>query len=102
MTATTLPKHEGIAIRLRHTFHASRERVFRAWTDPEVLKRWWCPEGFTPDTIEVDLRVGGAYRFGMRSVAGGPLMVVYGSFLEVVAPERLEYTWQWENAFAGM
>src|SRR6266480_1793253 len=92
----------GIAFRLQRRFDRPRENVFRAWTDPEVLSRWWCPEGWIPAEIEVDLCVGGSYRIGMRRRSGGAPVYVRGSFLEVNSPEKLAYTWQWENAFQQM
>ena len=92
----------GIAIRLRRRFASPRERVFRAWTEPEALKRWWCPPGWTPAEIEVDLRVGGAYRIGMRRIDGGTPVYVRGRFLEVRAPEKLVYTWRWDGAFEDL
>lgn len=42
---------------------APRELVFKAWTDPEHAPKWFCPEGFTNETLEVDIRVGGLWRF---------------------------------------
>jgi uncharacterized protein YndB with AHSA1/START domain len=92
----------GIAFRLQRRFDRPRETVFRAWTDPEVLKHWWCPEGWIPAEMEVDLRVGGSYRIGMRRRSGGAPVYVRGSFLEINSPEKLAYTWQWENAFENM
>ena len=92
----------GITFRLQRRFDAPPEKVFRAWTDPEALKRWWCPEGWIPAEIEIDLRVGGSYRIGMRRRSGGAMVAVRGPFLEVRAPENLAYTWQWENAFEHM
>jgi len=92
----------ALAVRLRHRFEAPRGRVFRAWTDPEVLRRWWCPPGWWPAEIEVDLRVGGAYCFGMWKLRGDPPVYVRGHFLEVACPERLVYTWRWQNAFDEM
>ena len=92
----------ALAIRLRHRFDASRERVFRAWTDPEILRRWWCPAGWAPGEIEIDLRVGGKYRIGMGKLGGGPPVCVRGDFLEVECPARLVYTWRWQNAFEDM
>ena len=65
--------------------------VFRAWTDPERLKRWWGPKGFTNPVCEVDVRPGGAIRIDMRAPDG----VVYpmtGTFIEIVEPERLVFT----------
>lgn len=97
-----LAAQTGFSIRLRQRFNAPRDRVFRAWTDPDVLKRWWCPNGWIPAEIEVDLRVGGVYRMGMQRLAGGAPVYVDGVFLDVRVPERLVYTWRWKNAFEGM
>ena len=69
---------------------APRARVFKAWTDPELLARWWGPEGFTNPVCEVDLRPGGAIRIDMR----GPDGTVYpmtGQVREIVEPERLVF-----------
>lgn len=66
-------------------------RVFKAWTDPQQLTRWWGPRGFDNPVCEVDLRPGGAYRIVMR----GPDGVEYpvkGTYLEVVEPSRLVMT----------
>jgi uncharacterized protein YndB with AHSA1/START domain len=95
-------KRTGFAFRLKRRFEAPREKVFDAWTKPEALKQWWCPEGWIPAEIEVDLRVGGAFRIGMRRASGGTPVYVRGIFQEVHRPERLAYTWQWENAFEDM
>lgn len=84
-------------LRLTRTFAAPRERVFRAWTDPEALKRWWGPPGYGTPTVEVDLRAGGPYRLGMRKLPDGELFYLSGTFREVTPPERLVYTWRWEH-----
>ena len=94
--------HRAISIRLRRWFAAPRGNVFRAWTNPEALKSWWCPIGWAPAEIEIDLRVGGKYRIGMRNMESGLRVSAYGRFLEVDSPERLVYTWRWENAFHDM
>ena len=93
---------EKIALRLSRRFGRSADAVFRAWTEPETLRRWWCPPGWTPAEIEVDLRAGGAYRLGMRRDENGEVIYVCGRFLEVCAPQKLVYTWRWENAFEQM
>jgi uncharacterized protein YndB with AHSA1/START domain len=98
----TETEQAGIAFKLQRRFERPRDVVFRAWTDPEILKLWWCPAGWTPTEIEVDLRVGGSYRIGMRRQTGGSPVYVRGTFLEVNSPEALAYTWKWENAFSGM
>jgi len=79
--------HEFVITRV---FDAPREVVFKAWTDPQRLKRWWGPKGFTNPACEVDARPGGAIRIDMRAPDG----VVYpmtGTFVEVVEPERLVF-----------
>ena len=83
-------------LHLRRTFHAPREKVFRAWTDPEELKHWWGPEGYATPTAEVDLRVGGRYRLGMRKLPDGEIFYLAGTYREVRHPEKLVYTWRWE------
>ena len=82
-------------IRITRTFAASRERVFDAFTGPELLRQWWGPAGFTLPQAEVDLRVGGAYRFAMRPPQG-EVMYLRGLFKEIERPSRLSYTWVWE------
>jgi uncharacterized protein YndB with AHSA1/START domain len=86
-------------IELQRRFRAPPERVFRAWTQPQALKQWWCPSGWVPAEIEVDLQVGGVYRIGMSRPDTGADVCVCGEFLEVRPPERLVYTWRWEGAF---
>ncbi|MGH9257817.1 MAG: SRPBCC family protein [Vicinamibacterales bacterium] len=102
MTPEPVAERTGIAFRLRRRLSAPREDVFRAWTEPEALKRWWCPMGWVPADVDIDLRVGGTYRIGMRRLGGGRPVYVRGRFLEVNSPEQLRYTWRWENAFEEM
>ena len=83
-------------LNLRRIFKAPREKVFRAWTDPEELKKWWGPPGYGTPSAEVDLRVGGKYRLGMRKLPEGPVFYLAGTYREVRPPERLVYTWRWE------
>ena len=89
------PRTEN-TLNLRWTFKASREKVFRAWTDPEELKKWWGPEGYATPSAEVDLRVGGKYRLGMRKLPDGEIFYLTGIYREVRPPERLVYSWRWE------
>ena len=102
MTARPEILPTALAVHLRHRFEASRERVFQAWTDPRLLRRWWCPPGWVADEIEVDLRVGGEFRFGMRKQPSDLPVSVRGHYIEVDCPQRLVYTWRWQNAFEGM
>ena len=81
---------EAPAILLQRTFRAPREKVFRAWTDPEALARWWSPRGMTPVVRTVDARPGGAFHFGMRDAEGRTIWGL-ARYREVVPPERLVY-----------
>ncbi len=83
-------------LRLERTFEAPAEDVFDAWTNPEVLRRWWAvdPDGRTP-VAEVDLREGGSYRLTMEGADGSGVHTVRGEYREVLRPERLVYTWAW-------
>lgn len=76
---------------------APRSLVFKAWTQPEHVACWWGPQGFTTIGCQMDIRVGGAYRFGMRSPDGTDYWKV-GVFREIVEPERIVFTFAWENA----
>ena len=88
---------ELAAFRLERTFAAAQEQVFDAWTNPEVLKRWWAaaPTWSSPG-CDVDLRVGGRYVLRMLS-DDGELHVVGGEYCEVARPHRLVYTWCWQG-----
>jgi uncharacterized protein YndB with AHSA1/START domain len=80
---------------LTRTFAAPRALVWAAWTRPEMLMRWWGPEGFTAPVCKVDLRVGGTYLFCMRSPDGRDTWST-GVYREIAEPERLVCT----DAFA--
>ena len=81
---------------LKRVFDAPRDVVFRAWTDPERRARWWGPKGFTVPEYKMDVRPGGAWRTCMRS-PDGEIYWVQGVYREIVAPERLVFTWAWED-----
>lgn len=82
-------------VRVSRTIQASRHRVFRAWTDPELLMRWFIEPDGEMQVRELDLRTGGRYALEGRD-RGKPWRIE-GRYLEVVPPERLVYTWTWEN-----
>ena len=75
------------------SFNAPRAKVWRALTEPELLKQWMGSFGdWTMPLCEVDLRVGGKYRYQWRNGVNGTTMGMGGKFLEVSAPERLVAT----------
>jgi uncharacterized protein YndB with AHSA1/START domain len=73
---------------LRRTFTASRERVFRAWITPKALESWLRPRGMSMTVRSLDARVGGSFCFDLED--GSSLI---GTYLQIVPPEKLVYTW---------
>src|SRR3989441_13135909 len=93
----TTPSDREIA--MTRVFNAPRRLVFDAWTKPELLKRWLGVRGgWTFAVCEVDLRVGGTYRFVWRGPDGAE-MGVRGVYREVVRPERLMHTEKFDEAW---
>ena len=86
--AGKFPAREVVITRI---CNAPRELVFRAWTEPQQLARWWGPKSFTNPVCEVDARPGGAWRIVMRGPDGGEYPC-HGVYQEIVAPERLVFT----------
>lgn len=76
---------------------APRSLVFKLWTRPEHLARWWGPQGFTTISCEMDVRPGGAWVRCMRSPEG-TLYTKRGIYREIVPPERLVFTYVNEDA----
>jgi uncharacterized protein YndB with AHSA1/START domain len=72
-------------------FDAPRKLVWRAWTDPEHVKRWWGPRMFTAPHCTIDLRPGGAFHAAMQD-PDGKLFWSKGIYQEIVEPERLVST----------
>ena len=73
-------------------FDAPREMVYGAWTDPKQAMQWWAPEGLTVVALEMDVRLGGQWRKCMRAPDGKDYWRK-GVYREVVAPERLVFTY---------
>lgn len=82
---------------ITRAFDAPRALVFKTWTKPEHLVRWWGPRGYTTPSCKMDVRPGGAWRTCMRSPEG-TLHWLRCVYREVVEPERLAFTWAWEDA----
>jgi uncharacterized protein YndB with AHSA1/START domain len=88
-------------LKIRRIYHASRDRVFRAWTDPEQLKKWFAvAEGYTTPIAEVDLREGGRYRLGMQPPGDDGVLIVGGVYRQILPHEKLVFTWRWESPSA--
>jgi uncharacterized protein YndB with AHSA1/START domain len=76
---------------------APRERVWAAWTDPAQAVKWWGPKHCPATHLEMDVRVGGVWTGRLRSVEDGRVLTHRGVFREVTAPERLVFTFAWDE-----
>ena len=87
----------GISLEIRKLVAAAPDRIFDAWTTPDILTRWFAP---TPDHAVIvhraDCRPGGQYRIEMRHVNGASHIAV-GEYGDVSRPTRLAFTWKWEG-----
>jgi uncharacterized protein YndB with AHSA1/START domain len=90
------PSHREL--RITRQFDAPRALVWDAWTKPELVRRWLLgPDGWSMPVCEMDLRVGGAYRWVWRKETTGAEMAMGGVFREIVAPERLVASERFED-----
>ncbi len=80
---------------LNRHYPVAPEKVYRAWTDPQAIKRWWGPGGRDPVSVaELDVRVGGRFRIVFGGAAGRDHEVA-GVYREVVPNRKLVFTWTW-------
>jgi len=82
---------------ITRVFDAPRELVFRMWTDPRHAMAWWGPKHHPAVHLDMDVRPGGRWRNCLRSTETGADLWHNGVFREVVAPERLVFTFVWEE-----
>ncbi len=89
---------EKPSLTLSRHYPVAPEKVWRAWTDPEAVKRWWGPGPGEPVSLaELDVRVGGRFRI----VFGGPDGKAHecaGVYREVMPNRKLVFTWTWPNS----
>ena len=99
MTANN-PKAEpaGYELVLSRLIDAPREKLFRAWTEPELLKQWFVPKPWTLAAVEVDVRAGGSSRIVMRDPEGNEYPN-QGVYLEVVKNEKIVFTDAYTSAW---
>lgn len=76
---------------ITRTFDAPNALVFKAWTDPERMKEWWGPKGFTTPFCEIDLKLGGVIHYCMRSPEGKDYWGK-GVYREIIEPTKIVYT----------
>src|SRR5256885_1211008 len=92
-TKVTLPS--GTEILITREFDAPRDLVFKAMTDPDLIPRWWGPPNQTRTVDKMDVRPGGRWRYVMGA-PDGTKSAFRGEYREVVAPERVVRTLEWE------
>jgi uncharacterized protein YndB with AHSA1/START domain len=92
----TLPPGERDLV-ITRVFDAPRELVWKVWTDPSRAIAWWGPREYPATSMKMDVRVGGKWRMCLTSLENGRALWQHGEFREVEAPERLVFTFVWEE-----
>ena len=87
-------------LQVRRTLPAAREEVFRAWTEADLVRQWFKPRGGSSPGAEMDVRVGGRYRWAMKLL--GHVYYAVGEYIEVDPPKRLVFTFGWERALVRL
>ena len=97
----TTPSDREVA--MTRVFHAPHELVFEAWTKPDLLKRWlWGPDEWELAVCEIDLRIGGAFRFVWRQRDGkANEMGMGGVYRKIVPSDQLVFTEVWDEDWTG-
>jgi uncharacterized protein YndB with AHSA1/START domain len=93
-SGTTVERASDRDLVVRRTFDGPARLVFEAWTQPELIMRWWAPTSFGLSFVscETDVRTGGSYRFVFRHPAFEQPMAFFGRYIEVTPPSRLVWT----------
>ena len=94
MSAPAAPIIPGL-VQVRRIVPAQPREVYRAWTEPELVQRWFKPRGGSSAGAEMDVRVGGSYRWGMKLL--GHVYYAVGEYIAVEPPDRLVFTFGWER-----
>lgn len=86
-----------LKLEIKQEFNTPVASLFKAWSNPEVIKMWFAPGDMTVPEARANVSVGGEYRFVMQN-AEGEQFIVGGQYLEVVDNEKLVFSWQWEGS----
>jgi len=87
----------ALELTITRTFNAPRELVYKLFTEPEHIMRWMGPRDFEARSFTQDARVGGKWRGMLHPLAGGRDLWQGGTFLEIVPPSHVSYTFAWDN-----
>ena len=91
---TNVQRKSDRELAVTRTFDAPARLVFEAWSNPDLFRRWWVPEGagMTLESCEMDVRTGGKYRLVFRHPAFDEPMAFFGSYQDVVPGQRMVWT----------
>lgn len=87
----------GTYLQVSRVIKAKREKVFEAWTNPELMKKWFCPQDLVVADVQADARKGGKYKIAMKDEARGKIFTTFGSYREIIPNEKLVFSWEWEE-----
>jgi uncharacterized protein YndB with AHSA1/START domain len=99
-TETTTIYSEDAELVFERTFDAPRARVWKAFTDPEIVPRWWGPHGTTTTVEEMDVRPGGKWRYN-SSAPDRDDVAFYGEYLAIDAPNGFDWTFMFDVEGVG-
>ena len=97
--STTVYSEDGDLV-FERTFDATREQVWKALTDPEIVPKWWGPHGTTATVAEMDVRPGGKWRYISRAATREDV-TFYGEYLEVDPPRGFKWTFMFDVEGVG-
>lgn len=88
-------KKPSYSLRVSEFIKSPRAKVFKAWVDPDLMKKWFCPEGLRPGKVEADIRVGGKFRGEM--IAPDATYTAMGTYQEIIPNEKIVFSHGWEG-----
>jgi len=101
VSASSKPQSRGASTEselvIMRVFDAPRDLVWKAWTNPKQAVQWWGPKDYPATNIEMDVRAGGIWSGRLRSTEDGRILTHRGVFREVTKPERLVFTFAWDE-----
>lgn len=92
-------KSSQTRLEIKKVIRANRNKVFEAWTQPEMIRKWMAPGTSTHASMQAEFKVGGAYRIEMSGEMGGSAydVVVHGVYTQIVPSEFIAFTWIYED-----
>jgi len=87
---------EKTSLEIKRFINAPPARVYKAWTDPAELQRWFGPEDVRTIKIDADVRVGGKYRWDLQK-QDGEEWACLGEYRELVPGKKIVFTWKWDD-----